>query len=303
MLLISGHPERRRKGGLRTKRVTTHLNFEQPLVSIITVVFNGETYLEETILSVIHQSYQNIEYIIIDGNSTDRTLDVIQKYDGRIDYWISEPDAGIYDAMNKGIAAANGELIGLLNCGDTYTVNAVAEVIEILQNNVQNTKNLVISGAMYRIDSEKNLKFRIAKDLKKLESDINKIMPLNHPSTFVTKSIYEKLGAFNTNYCICGDYDFVFRIYHSSLVKFIFTEKELAYMRLGGTSEQFNSLWIRCKEHFLLRKHQLPWQKNLIYCSAWYLKTTIKYAIKKFVSNSAMSFYYEWRHGKNTFRT
>ena len=285
---------------LKTKDLVGGLTQQEPLVSIITVVFNGEKFLEETLLSVLNQSYQNIEYIIIDGGSTDKTIEIIRRYEDQLDYWISEPDAGIYDAMNKGIIAANGELIGLINCGDTYTLDAVAEVIKIFQNNVKNNKYLVISGAMYRLDPEKDIQFRIAKDLKKLEANIDKTMQINHPATFVAKSIYEKLGLFNPNYFICGDYDFIFRIYHSSLVKFIFTEKELVYMRLGGLSEQFNSLWIRCQEHFLLRKHKLSWQKNLIYCSLWYVKTVIKYALKNLVSNSFLSLYYELRHGKNT---
>ncbi len=92
----------------------------KPLVSIITVVYNAEEYLEETIQSVIGQTFKNIEYIIIDGGSTDGTFDIIKKYEHAIDYYISEKDEGIYDAMNKGIEAANGEWINFMNGGDTF---------------------------------------------------------------------------------------------------------------------------------------------------------------------------------------
>ena len=101
-----------------------------PLISIITVVKNNEKYLEETIQSIINQKFKNFEYIIIDGKSTDRTLEIIKKYNTEIDYWISEDDKGIYDAFNKGINIANGELIGFVNSDDVLTPNA----LEILNN-------------------------------------------------------------------------------------------------------------------------------------------------------------------------
>jgi Glycosyl transferase family 2 len=108
------------EGGLRTKGVRKINTIDRPLVSIITVVFNGEQKLEQTIQSVIGQSYENIEYIIIDGGSTDRTKEIIQKYEHRIDYWKSEPDLGIYDAMNKAIDLATGQWLNFMNCGDLF---------------------------------------------------------------------------------------------------------------------------------------------------------------------------------------
>ena len=136
----------------------------QPLVSIITVVFNGEDYLESTINSVLNQSYPQIEYLIIDGASPDKTLDIIQQYSDRLGYWISEPDNGIYEAMNKGISAAKGELIGLINCGDSYTPDAVREVVKLYQESLSESKYQVITGVMCRFDSEKNFQFKITKD-------------------------------------------------------------------------------------------------------------------------------------------
>lgn len=117
------------QGGRRIRNIEKVSRSSEPLVSIITVVFNGEKYLEQTILSVLNQTYSNIEYIIIDGGSSDATLDIINKYTDKIDYWVSEPDSGIYDAMNKGISLATGQLIGIINSDDWYELDAVEEIV------------------------------------------------------------------------------------------------------------------------------------------------------------------------------
>lgn len=118
MLFLPPNPDRKGEGGLRTKGYFKKSLPDMPLITVITVVFNGEKYLEETIKSVTNQTYDNVEYIIIDGGSTDETLDIIRQYAGQIDYWVSEKDQGIYDAMNKGIGLASGAFIHHLNIGD-----------------------------------------------------------------------------------------------------------------------------------------------------------------------------------------
>lgn len=102
---------------------------EQPLITVVTVVYNDVQHIEDTILSVVNQTYPNIQYIIIDGGSTDGTVDIIKKYEERIAYWVSEPDKGIYDAMNKGIQKATGEWIGVMNSGDTFHSKTVLQQI------------------------------------------------------------------------------------------------------------------------------------------------------------------------------
>ncbi|WP_052055202.1 glycosyltransferase [Myxosarcina sp. GI1] len=117
-LLLPLQPDRKKEGGMRTKGMYKQATPERPLISIITVVFNGEKYLEQTIQSIINQSNENLEYIIIDGGSTDKTLDIIEQYEGQIDYWVSESDRGIYDAMNKGTKAALGSHTWHINADD-----------------------------------------------------------------------------------------------------------------------------------------------------------------------------------------
>lgn len=129
VLFLPEAKNRKGEGGLRTRGYFKNRYEDKPLISIVTVVYNGEEFLEETILSVINQSYDNVEYIIIDGGSSDGTLDIIKKYEDRVDYWVSEQDAGIYDAMNKGIDASSGNGLLFLNAGDYF-------VSDVLNDNI-----------------------------------------------------------------------------------------------------------------------------------------------------------------------
>ncbi len=195
-----------------------------PQISIITVVYNSAKTLEQTMLSVLNQSYPAREYIIIDGGSTDGSLDIIRKYASQLTFWVSEPDKGIYDAMNKGIARAKGELIGILNADDWYEpeiLNDVAnqyletgktQVIHGMMRNFQN-------GSFYNITGNSILRLRY--DM------------IQHPTCFVPKKIYETLGNFDTTYKYSGDYDLIMR-YVKSGVPFSFMEKILVNFRLDG---------------------------------------------------------------------
>lgn len=122
-------------GGLRMHGYIKKSSRSMPLISIVTVVYNGAEFLEETILSILKQSYSNIEYIIIDGNSTDETLNIIKKYDNQIDYWLSEPDSGMYEALSKGFSYATGDIFAWLNADDLYYSYSLEVVANIFLNN------------------------------------------------------------------------------------------------------------------------------------------------------------------------
>ena len=131
VLFLPESKNRKGEGGLRIKGYFKKSYEGKPLISIVTVVFNGEKYLEQTIQSVINQSYDNVEYIIVDGGSTDGTVEIIKKYAGQIDYWVSESDDGIYDAMNKGMRMAKGDGLLFLNAGDYFVGDVISDKIEI----------------------------------------------------------------------------------------------------------------------------------------------------------------------------
>ena len=236
-------------------RKTLTKSSEHPLISIITVVFNNQRSLAATIESVIEQSYQNVEYIIIDGGSTDGTIDIIKQYEYYLSCWISESDRGIYDAMNKGIALAQGEIIGILNSGDRYTEDALQQVAQLYDEN--RLEQLIITGAMIRFDPETKVEFVQRRQQADLTQKINWGMPINHPATFVTKSVYQVVGNFNPEFKIVGDYDFIYRAYHEGTVKFVFTDSVLALMSMGGISEKLSGVGIRVREAMQVRQHKI----------------------------------------------
>ena len=308
VLFLPPNPERRGEGGLRTKGYFKKSydeesdlsgNLPLPLVTIITVVFNGEKYLEQTIQSVINQNYDNVEYVIIDGGSTDGTVDIIRKYEDKIDYWVSEPDGGLYYAMNKGIQLATGELIGLINSDDTYNDGTVSKVTDQYVN-PQKLRFVIISGSIFRTDSQGNIKIRLYTSHKSLEEKIEWRMPLHHPATFVSCDVYKTIGAFNTKYKIAGDYDFIYRAFHSRKVKFLIIDDFLTSMRLGGLSEEgIMSIWIKAKESFQVRKDNISLAKNFLIFVFVLLVNGIKQIVKPLLSDTLLSTYYRYRHTRD----
>ena len=220
----------------------------QPLVSIITVVYNGEKYLEQTINSVINQSYKNIEYIIIDGGSSDRTLEIIKEYEKYIAYFVSEPDEGLYDAMNKGIGISNGELIGMINSDDWYELNAVELMVCAF---VKNPKKTIFHADRFDVDERTN------KKLRKFNPSEFKFkyyrMTYSHPSMFIVIDEYKK-HTYSTKLQALSDYQFVLEAFLNNDELFYYIDKPIVNYRMDGISTQMSLIKL-LKEGFLARKN------------------------------------------------
>jgi len=181
-----------------------------PLITVVTVVRNGEKTLEETILNVTNQTYKNIEYIIVDGASTDGTLDIIKKYEDRIDYWISEPDKGIYDAMNKGIDLATGEWINFMNAGDVFCDYEVIKKIIYDYILVNNLRTFFYSDYYVKFDFKKNKYMLITTDYDKGN--------IFHQSVIYKRSLHKIYGYYIiTKKIIVSDYIF-FNVIDKNLI-------------------------------------------------------------------------------------
>ena len=204
-------------------------------ISIITVCLNSESSIEKTIKSVISQQLNgfDLEYIVIDGGSTDKTLEIISQYTAQISILISEPDKGIYDAMNKGIQLATGDIIGILNSDDQYfpdTFSFVAEHFDPYQ---------IIAGICLRPDGTTNqLKKKTGPRFqkKKTLSKLKYVMALDHPAMFISKLIYDQYGLYDTSYKICADYNWVANAWIQGC-QFNIIDKPLTLFSPGGISD------------------------------------------------------------------
>jgi len=158
---------------------------------------------------VINQTYSNVEYIIIDGGSVDGTLDIIKKYEDKIDYWVSEKDDGIYDAMNKGIQVNSGEIIGIVNADDII----YEDTLEKVKGAIVSKKLDYTYGSVHLMDKD-GIIFGETVPMSKEDIKFKKYidMPFPHPSMFVKKEVYEKIGLFNTKFKLSADYDFLLRL-------------------------------------------------------------------------------------------
>ncbi|MGC8981891.1 MAG: glycosyltransferase family 2 protein, partial [Minisyncoccia bacterium] len=183
---------------------------ELPLITVITVVFNGAKTLEETIKSVINQTYPNVEYIIIDGGSTDGTLDIIKKYEDQIDYWVSEPDKGIYDAMNKGVTLALGYYIYFLGSDDVvFSSEVFSKILSLIKLDTK-----LIYGNVY---------FKESGEIYDGEFSKFKLCTRNicHQAILYSIYLFKKYGLYNLKYKILADYEFNLRVWKKSKPKYV----------------------------------------------------------------------------------
>lgn len=219
----------------------------KPLISVITVVYNCAATLEQTICSVIEQRYDNIEHIVIDGGSTDGSVDILRRYDDRLEYWLSEKDAGIYDAMNKGVALARGEYVGMLNADDYFAHPLAMEIIvkRLLESRVDavfscldivNPERPDTVLRKYRVASYSPFMLRIG------------VMP-PHPTFYCRRTCYERAGEFRTDFQIGADFEMLVRLLIGLRISWSFIDATLVIMRAGGVSNRgLRALWTLNRE-------------------------------------------------------
>jgi glycosyltransferase involved in cell wall biosynthesis len=243
------------EGGLRTRgKFHKQSTLVKPLVTVITVVRNGKEHLEDTIQSVLSQTYDNIEYIVIDGGSTDGTIDIIKKYDEQLAYWISEPDNGIYDAMNKGIAHATGEWINFMNAGDSFYTNDV--IAKIFTNSAVHAD--VIYGDHHVVYDRVYSKVHKAGEIK----DLWKGMIFCHQSSF-TRTPLMKRQKFNSQNRIAADFE---ALYSLSLNNHTFHNTGLVISSVAAEGLSGTNTLLAVKEQWMVvRKLSNSFFKNMFY--------------------------------------
>lgn len=203
-------------------------------ISIITVAYNAEAYIEETIQSVLGQSYNNIEYIIIDGQSTDNTISICKKYEDQIHTIVSEPDKGLYDAMNKGIQLASGDIIGMLNADDFYENDAV---IAKVANAFKNEKVDALYGDLVYVapsNTSQIVRKWTSGEFQK-QSFLKGWMP-PHPTFFIRKKHYTQFGGYSLKLTSSADYELMLRMLYKEQLKPFYINEVLVRMRTGGVS-------------------------------------------------------------------
>lgn len=180
-------------------------------ISVITVCFDSVKTIERAIKSVISQSYPELEYIIIDGGSTDGTVSIIKRYEPYISYWVSERDNGIYDAMNKGIAKATGEIIAFLNSDDWYEESALEKAADYFKR----FRSVALAGKINVLQKGRWEEYRGSFD--EIDENIRIGMTYRHPATFVSRELFDRFGGFDTRYKIAADYEWMLRIYDGGI--------------------------------------------------------------------------------------
>lgn len=201
-------------------------------VSLITIAYNSAETIEDTIKSIIAQDYSNIEYIIIDGGSSDKTLSIVDKFKDSITTIISEPDKGIYDAMNKGVQNATGDIVGILNSDDIYADNkVVSSIVEAIGN-----KDSIYADLVY-VDRDNTDKVtRYWKSGKYRKGIFKKGWMPPHPTFFIKKSCYNQYGTYNLQLKSAADYELMLRMLHKYNISVAYLPEVITKMRVGGQS-------------------------------------------------------------------
>jgi glycosyltransferase involved in cell wall biosynthesis len=240
-------------------------------ISIITVCYNGGKTIEKTIQSVLSQTYENIEYIIIDGQSKDNTLEIINRYRNKISKLVSEKDQGMYDALNKGITLATGDIVGILNADDVFASN---NIVTEIGNSFKNSDADAIIADVAFINKEGN----IIRSYSAKHWNPNKFvwgfMP-PHPSFYCKRALFSRLGFYSSDFQIAADYELLIRFIYKSKIKYIYLPILMVLMNVGGIST--NGI----KSNIVINK-EIKYACELNGLKTNYLKLYSKYFIKIF---------------------
>jgi len=239
-------------------------------ISLLTVSYNSAATIKDTIDSVLSQNQKDIEYIIVDGNSKDDTIEIIESYGDKISKWISEPDKGIYDAMNKAIKLATGDVVGIINSDDFYSSSdIIAQIASAFED-----KNIdAVFGDLVFVDPN-NLQKIVRKYSSKNwkpEKFARGFMPA-HPTFFVRTKYYEQFGLFKTDYKIAADYELLIRFLYVNKLRYKYLPLNMVTMRKGGVSSNgiksnviLNNEIIRaCRENGIYTNQLMVWSKYFI---------------------------------------
>lgn len=247
---------------------------DAPLVSIITIVYNGEKYIADTIRSIERQTYRPIEYIIVDGGSTDQTLTIIRQFGDTVTRLVSEKDEGISDAFNKGLRLAHGEIIGIINADDWYEPDAVELAVAAIQG-------LDIVYGDLRLWKDGQPDFILKGD----HHHLHKEMTINHPTVFVRKECYDRLGLFDNTYKCAMDYDLLLRLLVNNS-RFGYIPGVLANMRWEGMSD---TRWmLGCRETLAIKNKYLPRRRLLNHL--YFYKHLVAISTPKFLKKFGLNF-------------
>lgn len=258
---------------------------ERPIFSIITITFNSANTIERTLKSVLNQNYKDYEYIIVDGASKDSTMDIVRKYEplfeGRMK-WKSEPDNGIYNAMNKGIMRASGQIVGIVNSDDWLESDALSHIYEKFSEKNEDLNTLYCGGIKYHYPEEIKV---WPSNIKKFKAQalLYEMAGIRHPAVFVPKSIYDNIGIFDEDMKITADADFILRCYDAKY-EFCQVDYIISNMSDGGASTNGSNKTeqLRRKDRrIMLKKRNFNWCRYQFLYYSWLMRNKLRSLLVK----------------------
>jgi glycosyltransferase involved in cell wall biosynthesis len=231
-------------------------------ISVITVCYNSARTLERSLLSVAEQDWSAIEHIVIDGASTDGTREILERFRSRLAYLVSEPDNGIYDAMNKGLAHASGDIVCFLNADDQY---ASASVLSVVASEMQENKLDALMGdvGFFHENNSTRMVRRYRSERFRPARLAWGWMPA-HPALFLRKEVVQRIGRFKTDYRIAGDFEFIVRAFHGHALRYRHIPDVLVHMQTGGVSTAGWRAKIRLNQEVLRACRENGLQTNML---------------------------------------